>query len=161
MHALLAGVIAFVLAGAAPAAPRPAPRMSLTLEDGRSLRLADLGGKVVLVDFWASWCAPCKVSFPQLDALQRAHAREGLVVVAVNVDEERRDAEAFLAQRPHELTVALDPKGAAAEAFRVDAMPSSFLIGRDGTLRYSHSGYSEKVRAAYAREIEILLREGK
>lgn len=148
---------AATLVAAAP--PRRAPDITLQSADGTAVRIADLKGKVVLVDFWASWCAPCKASFPALDALYREYHARGVEVLAVNLDERRRDADAFLAGRPHALTVLLDPKGVSAEAFGVQGMPSSFVLDRTGTIRYTHMGYSDNVADRYRQELTALLAE--
>jgi cytochrome c biogenesis protein CcmG/thiol:disulfide interchange protein DsbE len=144
---------------AAASDPTPAPALELTAPDGRTARLADFRGQVVLVDIWASWCAPCKSSFPSLDALYRELHPRGLEVLAVNVDERRRDAEAFLSVHPHEMQVFLDPRGRAPEAFGADAMPSSFLIDRSGKIRFRHAGYTATTAEAYREEISRLLDE--
>ncbi len=148
--------------GAAPRedeAPVPAPEVTLRDAKDAALRLADLRGKVVLVDFWASWCGPCAASFPVLDELYRKRHADGVEVLAVSVDEERSAADAFLATRPHALPVYFDPKGEAAAAFRLDGMPSSFVLDRRGRIRFTHVGYDASVRAAHAREIDELLAE--
>lgn len=158
-------LVALVLAAgialdAAPIGDRPAPAVRLAGADGQAVSLSDLRGKVVLVDFWASWCAPCRRSFPELNQLQDLFGSRGLQVVAINLDEQRKDADAFLAaQRPPTVTVVYDPRGASAKAFGVQAMPSSFLIGRDGTIRFTHSGFNDDVAAQYRREIGQLLDE--
>jgi thiol-disulfide isomerase/thioredoxin len=141
------------------AAQRSAPDIALRTADGTEVHLADLKGKIVLVDFWASWCVPCKTSFPALDALYREYRTRDVEVLAVNVDERRRDADAFLAVRPHELPVFFDSKGASAEAFGVRGMPSSFVIDRDGMIRFTHLGYSTNVDASYRQELVQLLSE--
>lgn len=126
-------------AGAGPAAaPAPAPPFDLP-----GARLADWRGKVVYVDFWASWCAPCRKSFPWMNALQQRHAAAGLQVVAINVDEKREDAAAFLAKVPAGFTIAYDPSGATPKAYGVKGMPSSALVGRDGQLLWMHTGFNE------------------
>lgn len=141
------------------AAPALAPSVELTGGDGKPMRLADCIGHVVLVDFWASWCGPCKQSFPALDALHtELHAR-GLEVLAVSVDENRKDADAFLALRPHRMTVLFDPKAKAAEAFHVEGMPSSFVIDRRGYIRSRHEGYTPAVAVEIRRQVEALLDE--
>ena len=141
------------------AATSAAPDVELRRPDHGPLRLSDLKGKVVLIDFWASWCAPCKASFPALDALYTRHHADGLEVLAVNVDEERRDAEAFLKERPHEMPVFFDPGGRAPAAFRVDGMPTSYLLDRQGRIRFQHVGYTSRVGSDYEREIDALLSE--
>jgi thiol-disulfide isomerase/thioredoxin len=137
----------------------PIPTVPLHKADGSIVHLSDYAGKVVLVDFWASWCVPCKASFPALDSLYQRNRSRGLEVLAVNVDEQRKAAEAFLAARPHEMPVIFDPKGEAATAFRIRAMPSSVLIDRSSQIRFTHAGYSTEVLSSYQREIELLLSE--
>jgi thiol-disulfide isomerase/thioredoxin len=141
------------------AEPRPAPRVNIPLAEGPSVPLSSYAGKVVLVDFWASWCAPCAKSFPAIDALYREMHDKGLEVVAVNVDESRKDAEAFLKKHNYEMPIAFDPRGVTPKAFSVDGMPSSFLIDRKGVIRYTHSGFTESTLQAYRREIASLLAE--
>lgn len=138
---------------------RPAPAVALARTDGAVVRLADLKGKVLLIDFWASWCVPCKTSFPALDALYREEKSRGLEVLAVNVDEQRAAADAFLSARPHVMPVFLDPKGDSAQAFMIRGMPSSVLIDRAGNIRFTHMGYSEKVLDTYRQEVTRLLSE--
>src|SRR5438132_7829984 len=100
----------------ASATVRTTPDVSLHLEDGSVVRPADYQGKVLLVDFWASWCVPCRASFPALDAIYQRDKARGLQVLAVNVDESRKNADAFLATRPHQIPIVFDPKGKAPQA---------------------------------------------
>jgi cytochrome c biogenesis protein CcmG, thiol:disulfide interchange protein DsbE len=151
--ALLAG--ALVSASGA----QPAPSVLLHRADGTTVRLEDFKGKVVLVDFWASWCVPCRASFPALDALYQRERNRGLEVLAINVDEQRKSADAFLAGRPHVMPVVFDPKGESAQAFNVRGMPSSVLIDRTSHIRFTHMGYSTTVFDSYQREIDQLLAE--
>jgi cytochrome c biogenesis protein CcmG/thiol:disulfide interchange protein DsbE len=138
---------------------RLAPNVMLQSADGSSVELSTYRGKVLLVDFWASWCLPCKTSFPALDSLYQEYQPRGLEVLAVNLDERRADAAAFLGVHPHRLTVLFDPKGASPVAFGVKGMPSSFLIDKAGTIRFTHMGYSSNVDDSYRREIAQLLAE--
>ena len=156
-------VATFVIAAPAFAggkdAFKPAPAVTFTTLDGKAVHMADLHGKVVLVDFWASWCVPCRKSFPEIEGLHREFASKGLVVLAVTVDEERKSAETFLEMFPHTMTVVADPKGTIAEAFKVNAMPSTMIVDRAGNIRYAHKGYTDKVLASFRSQIVQLLGE--
>jgi thiol-disulfide isomerase/thioredoxin len=118
-----------------------------------NVRLADMKGKVVYVDFWASWCAPCKQSFPWMNEMQAKYGPRGLQIVGVTVDRKREDAEKFLASTPAKFTVAFDTTGKVAEAYRPKGMPTSYLIGADGVVRAVHVGFREPDKAALEREI--------
>ena len=113
-----------------------------------AVSLAGLKGKVVYVDFWASWCGPCKQSFPFMNELQSKYRAEGFEIVAVNLDAKRDDADKFLAEVPARFTVAFDAKGESAKRFDVKGMPSSYLIGRDGKVVALHKGFKEEDRKA-------------
>jgi peroxiredoxin len=154
-------LIALALLATIAAPSRTAPDITLRTADGGTVRLTDYKGRVVVVDFWASWCAPCKTAFPALDTLFREYHARGVEVLAVNLDERRRDADAFLAKLPHTMPVLFDPKGTSAEAFAVQGMPSSFVIDASGVIRFTHIGYSGDVGTSYRREIEQLLSEEK
>jgi cytochrome c biogenesis protein CcmG, thiol:disulfide interchange protein DsbE len=108
--------------------------------------LADYRGKVVLVDFWASWCIPCRQSFPWMGSMIERYSAQGLVIVAINLDKKREAADEFLQTFHPPFIVAFDPAGKTAEAFHVDAMPSSFIVSRTGTIVYSHQGF-ERAKA--------------
>ncbi len=112
--------------------------------DGKPVNLADLKGKVVLVDFWASWCAPCKKELPILDQLAKKYTADGkpVVVVAVNIDQDRGNAQKIV----HELKISglrigLDPAGKVAGAYDVPTMPSSYVIDTQGAIRLVHPGF--------------------
>jgi thiol-disulfide isomerase/thioredoxin len=119
---------------------------------------AALKGKVVVVDFWASWCAPCKRSFPWWNEMQAKYGARGLQVVAVNVDKHRADAEAFLARSAARFAVAFDAEGETPKRFQVRAMPTSFLIGTDGRVLLRHEGFKDDDRAALEAAIVAALR---
>ena len=114
-----------------------------------------LRGKIVYVDFWASWCGPCRQSFPWLRTLHERYGDQGLAIVAINLDKDRAVAERFLAKYPAPFRVAFDPAGKTADAFHVQALPSSFLIGRDGRLLEGHAGFDPK----YATSIESRIKK--
>ncbi len=119
-----------------------APDFTLPTSSG-TLSFHDLRGKVVLVDFWASWCMPCRESFPWMSTMLDQYSSKGFTIVAVNLDKDRDKAYAFLERFPAQFPVVFDPSGKTAEAFHVEAMPSSFIVGRDGKIVYAHQGFEE------------------
>ena len=121
--------------------------------------LADYEGKVVVVDFWASWCVPCRRSFPWLNAMHDKYADQGLVIVGVNLDQERDLAQVFLAQYPPRFSVIYDESKDLAREFEVVAMPSSYLIGRNGEIRRRHFGFKVKKQDEYEAAIVEALGE--
>jgi thiol-disulfide isomerase/thioredoxin len=121
--------------------------------------VSPLKGQVVYLDFWASWCTPCKASFPFMNELHDQLASKGLVVVAVNLDEQRPAADRFLAQTPAKFRIAYDPKGVTPEQYAVKAMPTAVLIDRKGQTRYVHAGFRERDRELLRAQVEALLKE--
>jgi thiol-disulfide isomerase/thioredoxin len=117
---------------------------------GKSFSLAALKGQVVLVDFWASWCGPCRKSFPELDGVQERFAAQGVKVVGVALDEDASAVTAFLDKVPVHFTIVHDPTGQAAEAFSVVAMPTSFLIDKEGRIAARFEGGSHTQEEAAA-----------
>jgi len=111
--------------------------------------LEDYGGKVVVLDFWASWCVPCRRSFPWLNAMHEKYSGEGLVIIGVNLDLERTEAERFLAEFPASFRIVYDEEQALARQFDLIAMPSTYLIGRDGKVFDEHPGFKVKEQAEY------------
>jgi thiol-disulfide isomerase/thioredoxin len=130
-----------------------APDLSATSSDGKPARLADLRGKTVWLDFWASWCGPCRQSFPWMNAMQEKYGASGLAIVAVNVDKKRADADKFLAQVPARFPLAFDPEGATPNAYAIKAMPTSVLIDRDGRVVAVHNGFRGEDREALEAKI--------
>ena len=121
--------------------------------------LKSFSGKVVLVDFWASWCGPCLRSFPWMNDLQQHYGGEGLVIVAVNLDQERALADAFLSKLPPNFRIEYDAAGTVARQFGVQVMPSSFLVDRKGRVRVAHAGFRDAQRAEREQQIVQLLKE--
>ncbi|MGA7616349.1 MAG: TlpA disulfide reductase family protein [Thermoanaerobaculia bacterium] len=150
---LLLAVSAFA---APPAASATAPDFTLPSTSG-TVSLHELRGKVVLVDFWASWCAPCRASFPWMSGMLQKYGSKGLAIVAVNLDKSRDHADDFLDRFPAPFRIAFDPAGRTAEAFHVEAMPSSFIIGRSGTILYEHQGFQPGQTAAVEDRIKEAL----
>jgi thiol-disulfide isomerase/thioredoxin len=124
-----------------------------------ALDLDPYKGKVVYLDFWASWCGPCRLSFPWMNDAQSQFGSAGLVVIAVNVDHDRALAEKFLGVHGADFKVVFDPKGAIASQYKIAGMPTSVVIGRDGRVRYEHTGFFENREGEYDNQISQLLSE--
>ena len=127
---------------------QPAPDVELPAAVDAAPRLSALKGKLVYVDFWASWCGPCRQSFPWMNEMQAKYGAKGLQVVAINLDAKRADADAFLVQVPARFGLAFDAAGASAKRFGVKGMPTSVLIGRNGEVLMVHQGFREDERQA-------------
>ncbi len=134
----------------------PAPQFDLPGLDG-AIKLAKLQGKVVYVDFWASWCGPCRQSFPWMNEMQARYGGKGLQIVGVNVDAKSEDARQFLTTTPARFAIAFDPQGATPRSYGIKGMPSSVLIGPDGKVLLEHSGFREADRAELESKIQSAL----
>lgn len=167
-RALAALLVTAALGGCAAGRPAlaPSPMLGKPLDlvapdlQGREVRLGDARGEVQVVDFWATWCDPCRDQLPALERLARARAAEGLRVYAVAVDEDRAQLDAFLAATPLGLTVLWDKGGARhSERLDVQRLPTTFLVDRAGVVRAVHQGYGPRDAARLEREVERLLAE--
>jgi len=125
----------------------------------QSVSLNEFKGKVVYVDFWASWCGPCRKSFPWMNAMQQKYQAEGLAVVAINLDTEPELAQTFLQQMPAQFNLRFNPEGDVAKSFDLMGMPSSFVFNRQGQLVQQHVGFYPDNAADYERELIKLLKE--
>jgi len=124
---------------------------------GDPLDLAALKGQVVYLDFWASWCVPCRESFPWMNRMQAELGRDGLTVIAVNVDRDRADAEQFLHDHPAQFRIVYDPQGLLPENFGVRGMPTSFLIDRGGRVESRHEGFRLRDRDLLTQQVRALV----
>jgi thiol-disulfide isomerase/thioredoxin len=115
------------------------------------------GARLIWVDFWASWCAPCRRSFPWMNEMQNRYSGDGFSVIAVNVDKERRLADEFLAEFPARFPIHYDPSGQLAETFDVQAMPSSFLMDAEGNIIARHYGFRLADTEEYEAKIQATL----
>lgn len=136
-----------------------APGFALTVKDGGEMALADLKGQVVMVNFWASWCGPCREEMPHLEALYQRYSSLGFTLLGVNVDKDSKDSLKFLADTPVSFPVLFDPTSKVSELYDVVAMPSTVMIDRNGNLRYIHHGYKPGYENDYQTQIRALLRE--
>ncbi|MGW8393076.1 choice-of-anchor D domain-containing protein [Pseudoduganella sp. HUAS MS19] len=155
---LLAAAAALALAGQAAALEpgQAAPSFSLN-GPGGAVKLEHYQGKLVYIDFWASWCGPCRQSFPWMNEMQARYGGQGLQVVGINVDARTDDARSFLNATPASFVIAFDPNGTAPRNYGVKGMPSSVLIGPDGKVLYEHSGFRPADRSVLEARIKSAL----
>lgn len=116
-------------------------------------------GNVIYLDFWASWCGPCRKSFPWMNKVQEKYQDQGFTIISINLDSNKVLADKFLQEVPANFVVIYDPQGKVAKHFNIQGMPSSILIGRNGMIKSSHSGFFNKKISQYQQEIEHLLVE--
>lgn len=138
----------------------PAPGFDLPGQNGR-VKLEAQKGRVVYLDYWASWCGPCRQSFPWMNEMQARFADQGLQVIAVNLDAKPEDAKKFLSQNTANFIVAYDSKGETPRLYGVKGMPTSILIGRDGKVLSQHVGFNQGDRAELEQRIHSALGEKK
>ena len=159
MKHLFLTIAAAVLAVNVNAAPASGPAPDFTAKSlaGPNVKLSELKGKVVLVNFWASWCGPCRQEMPILDALAKANKDSGLVVLGVNQDEDSDERDAFLKDNGVSFPILDDSKNEIAKAYKSPAQPSSFFVDRKGNIAHVHQGFKAGDDAAYANTIKELL----
>lgn len=158
--ATLAGSLAVSVPVCGTDVPVPAPTCQVNdLHSSQNLDWASRKGKVLYVDFWASWCVPCAHSLPFMDQLQADLGAKGLEVIAISLDENRDDAVAFIKNHPVKITLAYDPAAKCPEQFAVQGMPQSFVIDRKGNIRSAHLGFKKSDQAELRQLVENLLSE--
>lgn len=145
-----------LLSNSSYAAFNQAPEIDLPTASG-NIQLESLKGKVVYLDFWASWCVPCKKSFPWMAEMKQSYADQGFEILAINLDKERKLADEFLKEMNVNFKVAFDESGKSASEYKLKGMPSSYLIGRDGRVYASHIGFREKDKEQLEQAIKNLL----
>ena len=162
LAAVLAGAVLLALPFAArgAAAPRAtAPDFTLRQVEGPNLRLAEQRGNVVLVNFWATWCGPCRVEMPHLNRLYAKYRGAGFVLLGVNIDDDPAAAKALAAKVGLKFPVLLDTDKKVVGAYDLNAMPATVLIDRDGRVRYLHRGYKDGYENTYDQQIRELLKQ--
>lgn len=135
---------------------RKAPAVELQGTQGK-YKLSESKAKLTYLDFWASWCGPCKQSFPWMNSMQEKYGNKGLDVVAVNLDANTQDAQTFLKNMPANFKVLFDASGATPKQFGVKGMPTSYLIDADGNIVLQHMGFNDKDKVALEEKIKQVL----
>lgn len=160
---VLAGAFLAIFAGASLASSglvgEPAPDFALKSASGENLRLSEYRGDVVMINFWATWCGPCRQEMPLLDALYDRYQRVGFRLLGVNIDDDRQQAMQMVEELDVSFPVLFDAEKAVSKRYEVEAMPVTVLVDRSGTVRYVHHGYQPGYEQHYLDEIRELLRE--
>jgi peroxiredoxin len=156
---LLAVLLAGALSCVQAATPQPAPDFTLKSLGGENIKLSELRGQVVLINFWASWCGPCRQEMPLLDDLYQRYQKLGFTILGVNVEQDGAPAQALLKEHPVHFPVLFDPQSIVSKLYNLDAMPSTVLVDRNGNVRYLHLGYKPGYEQTYQQQASELLRE--
>ena len=136
-----------------------APNFALPSSSGKQVQLTDFRGDVVMINFWASWCGPCRQEMPLIEGLHKKYGKLGFTVLAVNVDADPKDAQKMLTEIPVSFPIGFDSKNKVSELYKVDSMPSTVMVDRKGNMRFLHRGYKPGYEADYEKQIRALIRE--
>ena len=137
----------------------PAPNFALPSPSGKPVQLKDFRGEVVMMNFWASWCGPCREEMPLIENLHKKYSKLGFTVFGVNVDANPKDAEKMMAEMHVTFPIGFDAKNKVSELYKIDSMPSTVMIDRHGNMRFLHRGYKPGYEADYEKQIRELIRE--
>ncbi len=138
-----------------------APGFSIPTSDSTAVSLSEFKGSVVILDFWASWCKPCRKELPYLSTIYDANREHGLVILAINLDKDRRKADKFLAKLEEDLpfSVIYDSRQITPKLYSLEGMPTTVIIDRQGVVRFRHTGFSDSHMEKYASEVALLIGE--
>jgi peroxiredoxin len=136
-----------------------APDFTLQNRSGTAVSLADLKGQVVMINFWATWCGPCRTEMPQLEALYERYDDLGFTLLGVNVENDKKGAEKWLAETPVSFDVLFDSRNEVSKLYDVVAMPTTVILDKTGKVRFVHNGYQPGYENDYQSEIRALLTE--
>ena len=156
LTALLLGLLGLAQAGEVSG---PAPDFTLRSNTGKNLKLSEFRGQVVLLNFWASWCGPCRQEMPALDKLHKRYSKLRFAVLGVNVEEDSAQAKRMLREIRVSFPILFDTQNKASELYHVSAMPTTVIIDRDGNMRYLHKGYKPGEESVYKKWVKKLIRE--
>ena len=132
---------------------------TLKSRSGKNIKLSELRGQVVMINFWASWCGPCRQEMPLLEDLYKKYNALGFTLLGVNVEQDSSKANAYLRDISVSFPILFDTKNAVSKAYNISAMPSTVMVDRDGNLRYLHHGYKPGYEKEYQNQIKALIRE--
>ncbi len=144
---------------ATAAGKHPSPDFTLKSNSGKNIKLSELRGQVVMLNFWASWCAPCRQEMPALEQIHKKYQPLGFTLLGINVEENSNDAIKWLKGVSVSFPILFDNQSDVSELYGVSAMPTTIIIDRDGNIRYLHQGYQPGVESEYQQQIRALLKE--
>ncbi len=136
-----------------------APNFTLKSDSGKNIRLSEQRGKIVIINFWASWCGPCRQEMPYLEKLYKRYGKAGVVLLGINVDKDSKLADHFLKGLDTTFPILYDPTGTVSKQYKVRAMPTTVILDRDGKIRFTHRGYKPGYENKYKKNIRELLKE--
>lgn len=145
--------------GAAVNENSAAPDFVLKSRNGHNVRLSELRGQVVMINFWATWCGPCRQEMPLLETLYQRYKKLGFTLLGVNVEENSRPAANFLKDVPVSFPVLFDSRNDVSKLYKVSGMPSTVIVDRDGKVRFAHTGYVPGDESKYSQMVRKLVRE--
>jgi len=137
----------------------PAPDFTLKSNKGKNIRLSDLRGQVVMINFWASWCGPCRQEMPILDNLYTRYSKLGFTLIGVNVEQDSNKANSYLKDIPVSFPILYDTGNVTSKLYNVSAMPTTVIVDRNGNMRFIHQGYKPGYENDYKKQIKALIRE--
>jgi thiol-disulfide isomerase/thioredoxin len=152
-------ITASLPASAVVTAGAPAPAFNLGSNSGKPVALADLKGQVVLVNFWASWCGPCRTEMPILEQINKKYKAMGVTLVGINVEPNSADAQKWLQATPVSFPILFDKDSTVSKLYQVEGMPNTVILDRKGNVRYIHRGYTPGAENEYMDQLRALIRE--
>jgi peroxiredoxin len=156
---LTAAMVLALPASGASSASGPAPQFTLDSRGGSKISLAQYKGQVVMLNFWASWCGPCRQEMPLLEDIYKKYNKLGFTLIGVNVEPDSKAADDWLKQTPVSFPVLYDKDSKVSRLYDVSGMPSTVIIDRKGNLRYVHHGYKPGDEGEYMNSVRALIRE--
>ena len=159
IFALMTLCLSISLGSQAEAISGDAKDFTLKSNKGKNLRLEDMRGQIVVINFWATWCGPCRQEMPKLDELYKRYKRAGVTIWGINVEDKQSLPDAYLTENPVSFPVLYDTESTVSKLYNVEAMPTTIIVDRDGKMRYLHLAYKPGYEDIYRQQIKELMRE--